>query len=64
MSETESNQIVQNYIAREGGDLQHYRAAISIAYGNWLKDICEQNGIPVIESRPWDTVLTRVVNVL
>ena len=64
VKETDSNQILQNYLSREGGDLQHYRAEISIAYGEWIADTCNQKGISVIESRPWDTVLTRAINSL
>jgi 2-phosphoglycerate kinase len=64
VNETDQNQITQNYLSREGGDLQHYRAEISIAYGKWIANICSQNGISVIESRPWDTALTRAINSL
>ncbi len=62
MIETDKNQILKNYLSREGGDLQHYRAEISIAYAKWIEDNCNQNGINVIESRPWDTILTRTKN--
>ena len=64
VNETDVNQILQNYLVREGGDLQHYRAKISIAYGKWIAETCNQNGISVIESRPWDTVLSRVLKSL
>jgi 2-phosphoglycerate kinase len=64
VNEADINQILQNYLSREGGDLQHYRAEISIAYGKWIADTCNQNGIRVIEPRPWDTVLTRVLKSL
>ncbi|MGB4661261.1 MAG: hypothetical protein WBI07_18965, partial [Mobilitalea sp.] len=64
VNETDINQILQNYLSREGGDLQHYRAEISIAYGKWIEDACNQKGISVVESRPWDTVLTRVLESL
>lgn len=62
--EPDINQIMQNYLSREGGDLQRYRAEISIAYGKWITDICNQKGIKMLESRPWDTALTRVLNSL
>ena len=62
--ESDVNQITQNYLSREGGDLQQYRAEISIVYGKWIADACNQNGIRMIESRPWDTVLTRAVESL
>ena len=64
VKETDINQIVQNYLSREGGDLQHYRAEISIAYGKWIADICNEKGIKVIEPRPWDTILTRALDIL
>lgn len=62
VNETDINQILQNYLSREGGNMQHYRAEISITYGKWIADICNQNDIRMIESRPWDTVLTRALN--
>ena len=33
------------------GDLQQYRAEISIAYGKWIVDTCKQNRIIVIKVR-------------
>ena len=62
--ESDLNQILQNYLSREGGDLQQYRAEISIAYGKWIADTCKQKSIRMIESRPWDTVLTRAIESL
>jgi len=64
VNEPDINQILQNFLSREGGDLQQYRAKISIAYGKWIADACKKNSIRVIEARPWDTVLTRVVESL
>jgi len=64
VNEADINQIMQNYLSREGGCLQQYRAEISIEYGKWIADSCNTNGISLIESRPWDTVLTRVLQSL
>jgi 2-phosphoglycerate kinase len=64
VNETDTNQIVQNYLLREGGNLQHYRSEISSAYSKWIADSCNHNDISVIESRPWDTVLGRVLKSL
>ncbi len=64
VNESDIDQILQNYLAREGGELQHYRAEISIAYGKWIVDTCNKNGIRVIEARPWDTVLHRTIKSL
>jgi 2-phosphoglycerate kinase len=62
--ESDKNQIIQNYLDREGGELQNYRADISIEYGNWLKNICIKNGINYLESRPWNTLLNRAIELL
>jgi hypothetical protein len=62
--EPDKNQLLQNFLTREGGDLQYFRADISIAYGNWLKCICENIGIKFIESRPWVNLLNRIVEYL
>lgn len=59
--EADKNQIVQNYLAREGGELQHFRADISAEYGDWLVGTCAKLGIKVIESRPWDNVVDRII---
>lgn len=64
VQESDKNQILQNYLSREGGELQHYRAEISVVYGKWIEDTCKKNGINVIESRPWETVLTRAIKSL
>lgn len=62
--ESDKNQIVQNYLAREGGKLQHDRAEVSIYYGDWIADTCKRNGIELIESRPWNTALKRAIKCL
>lgn len=59
INEADKEQIIQNYLSREGGEPQQYRAEISIAYGKWLADSCKQNNIKIIEARPWDTALAR-----
>ena len=61
INEPDKDQILQNYLAREGGELQHFRADISIEYGAWLVDTCEKLGIKVVESRPWNTVVNRII---
>lgn len=64
VNETDVNQIMQNYLSREGGELQQYRAEISIAYSKWIANTCKQLGINVVESRPWNTALTRAIESL
>ena len=60
--EPDKNQIVQNYHAREGGNLQNFRADVSSSYGNWLVEVSGKLGLKVIESRPWDTVVARIID--
>jgi 2-phosphoglycerate kinase len=62
--EPDKAQIVQNYLAREGGELQHFRADVSAEYGEWLVDTCEKLGVKVVEARPWDTVVDRIIESL
>lgn len=57
-------QIVLNYLSREGGDPQHYRADISAGYGKWISDSCARLGIRKIEARPWDTAVDRAIEYL
>lgn len=64
VNEPDVNQIIQNYLAREGGGLQEFRANISTTYGSWLSDVCGKLGIKVIEARPWNTVMDRVIEAL
>jgi len=35
---------------------------ISIRYGEWLANTVEKLGLPVIESKPWPTVLERAID--
>ena len=55
---TRKEQILNNYFAREGGSLQCYRSEISVTYNKKLFDACQALGIPMIDSKPWDTALT------
>ena len=57
-------QIVENYMAREGGEPQRFRAEVSAAYGRWIEGVCGLTGCPVIAARPWETALTRVLDAL
>ena len=61
VQESDKEQILNNYLAREGGDLQYFRADVSAAYGSWLSNTCNKLGIKMIESRPWDTSLNRAI---
>ena len=58
--EPSKEQILQNYLAREGA-LQQYRTDVSHSYGNWLAESCSKYGVAVVESRPWKTLMERVI---
>ena len=60
--EPSKEQILQNYLAREGA-VQQYRSEVSQAYGNWLAEECLNYGVAVIASRPWDTLVDRVITI-
>ncbi|MCL2570848.1 MAG: hypothetical protein FWE11_00450 [Defluviitaleaceae bacterium] len=64
IQENDINQIISNYQAREGGEKQTFRAEICISYNNWIKKSCEDMRIDMLESRPWDSVLERAVEIL
>jgi len=64
VQEADAEQITRNYQAREGGDAQSLRAEISVTYNNWLKKSCEDLGIHLLESRPWDSALQRAIELL
>lgn len=62
--EQDANQIIDNYLKREGGDLQQYRAEISVAYGKQLANICRQKEIKIVEPIPYNTLLARTIECL
>ena len=61
--EPSKEQILQNYFAREG-ELQPNRANGSYVYGNWLCEKCNELDLTVINPRPWDTAIDRVIGKL
>ena len=64
INEKDKNQLLKNYLDRDGGELQNYRADISIKYNEWLIDSCKNLNIKYFESRPWNTLLKRVIEYL
>jgi 2-phosphoglycerate kinase len=61
INETDKEQLLKNYFEREGGELQNYRADISVKYNEWLINLCKELRIKYFESRPWNTLLNRVI---
>ncbi len=62
--EPDESQIIKNYLSREGGDPQTFRARISSTYGKVLKHNCDELDMRVIESRPWHTLMDRALEAM
>lgn len=54
--------IISNYLEREGGAPQDFRASISFEYGLKIKEHCENLELKVVEPKPFNTLLDRVLN--
>ena len=62
LHEPDEQQFVANYMAREPqSGPQVKRAQVSWLHGLWLKQEAERHGLPVVLSRPWDTVFERLI---
>ncbi|MCL1820527.1 MAG: hypothetical protein FWG36_07730 [Oscillospiraceae bacterium] len=59
--EPDKEQILQNYLNREG-EIQQHRADVSHAYGSWLAEQCRKYDVLMVEARPWDSVMERIIN--
>ncbi len=61
--EDDKSQILQNYHNREGS-MQHDRAELSLRYNHWIKEQIEGTEIIAIPSRPWETSIDRICDIL
>jgi 2-phosphoglycerate kinase len=60
--EPDEAQIVANFLSREPeSGPQTFRAHVSWLKGEWLKREAERFGQTVLPSRPWDTLLSRLI---
>ena len=60
--EPDESQILANYLHREPEEgPQPFRARVSWLKGEWLKREAEHFGLTVLLSRPWDTLLSRLI---
>lgn len=60
--ESDESQILANYLRREPeSGTQTLRARVSWLYGEWLKREAEGLDVTVLTSRPWDTLLSRLI---
>ena len=60
--EPELDQIIQNYLSREGGEAQVFRAQISHSFGQQLNKQCSLMGLTTVKSRPWETLIERAID--
>ena len=59
--EPDEDVILSNLKTREPDWTDHEkRSQVGRLFGQWLKDECERLGLPVVQARPWDTVIDRV----
>jgi 2-phosphoglycerate kinase len=65
--EPDESAIRSNMLARGRGfearttDEQHIEVQARQLYGQWLAEEAQRYGLPVLESRPWDTLVERVL---
>lgn len=65
ISEPDEDRIVENFLQREpAAGPQRERARVSALYDAWLTGVARRHGVPVVPSRPFDDVLTRVERAL
>lgn len=63
--EADEQQILANFLRREPeAGPQVTRARVSWLYGEWLKQEAERYNLPMVDVRPWDTLLERILTVL
>ena len=58
--EPDKEQILQNFLNREGETQQH-RTDVSYAYQGWLAEQCRKFDVLMVEARPWDSVVERIL---
>lgn len=62
LMEEDPQQIVRNLRSREpGAGDQRKRAEVSVLFGRWLQQECVRLGLVSLPTRPWETVLQRVI---
>lgn len=63
--EPDETQLRRNFAGRKlPTEEQIKRARVSFLYGRWLKEGAESQGDLVVEARPWESVLDRILDVV
>ncbi len=64
--EPEEEEILASMVARQKRDHPSERqlrlAAMAWRYGNWIRDGAELHGLPVVEARPRETLIDRIIH--
>ena len=63
VSEPDEAQIAANFMSREGG-AQPERARTSWLFDAFLRAECDGHGVPIVDARPWDSVVERAIAAL
>jgi 2-phosphoglycerate kinase len=62
LHEPNEDRLVANFAGREPADgEQRGRARVSVLFGEWLAGQAAQPGIPIIQPRPWTSLVRRVL---
>ena len=63
VSEPDATQIAANYVAREGS-ADRERSRASALFDAFIRAECARHGVPVVEARPWGSVVERALAVV
>jgi 2-phosphoglycerate kinase len=63
VSEPDEAQIAANYVEREGG-AESERARASWLFDAFLRSECDRHCVPVVDARPWNSVVERALAAL
>jgi 2-phosphoglycerate kinase len=63
VSETDEAQLAANYLDREAG-VEPERVRASWLFDAFLRSECGHHGLPIVDARPWDSVVERALAAL
>jgi 2-phosphoglycerate kinase len=63
VSETDEAQLAANFLARDAG-AEPERARVSWRFDAFLRSECDHHGVPIVDARPWATVVDRALAAL
>jgi 2-phosphoglycerate kinase len=62
--EDDRDQLVRNFADREPAFApQTTRAEVSVLWSRWFSQQCQQQGVPAMPARPWNSLIERIITV-